>query len=166
MKVTRVHFKQLHLGTRNPHQLWDKEEHKNTATCKLVKATGLMAPVELSRVESSLLILTLSKWSINFSFSDLNWFAKHILPQLNKSLGEFPKKFWFFRQFFFLFFYHVHPDELPMMLRCVIKKGKKIVIRHYKHVTSLLLCFRDYHIMLTKIMIRCQAQGSDSRFVF
>ena len=97
-------FQTTSFWDKNPNQLWDEEEHKATATCKLVNATGLMAPVELSRVESSLLILTLSKWSINFSFSDFSWFAKYILPQLNKSLSEFPKKFLFFRLFFFSFF--------------------------------------------------------------
>ena len=123
-------FQTTSFWDKNPNLLWDEEEHKATATCKLVNATGLMAPVELSRVESSLFILTLSKWSINLSFSDFSWFAKDILPQLNKSLSEFPKKFLFFRLFFFLFFNHVHLNELLMMLNCVIKTGKKIVIRH------------------------------------
>ena len=97
-------FQTTSFWDKNPNQLWDEEEHKATATCKLVNATGLMAPVELSRVESSLFILTLSKWSTNLSFSDFSWFAKDILPQLNKSLSEFPKKFLFFRLFFFSFF--------------------------------------------------------------
>ena len=52
MKVTRVHFKQLCFRKKKTLVLQDEGEHMTTTTCKLIKATGLMAPVELSRVES------------------------------------------------------------------------------------------------------------------